>query len=298
MMAIHTWAALMLIALLLPCRSSAQIINEIMFDPLDVDGDNGAEYVELLNADSAAIDIGGWKLYDAGRTPQITLPSNLSILPNGYLLIACDSSIYSRFPWLKDSTNVVLANRSSLSLNSGSDQVRLCDRAGSTVDSVAYSESWHWRELDDAHGISLERISANAPSNDRHNWSSSVATPGGTPGAINSRSITPGTSESLLSTTPRTISPDGDGFEDFIRIGYRLPLIAAHIVITIFDRRGQPVCTIAENEPTGDTGERIWNGTDNHGIPLRPGLYIVRLEAYGDEGSVGANTVVIVARRW
>jgi phosphatidylserine/phosphatidylglycerophosphate/cardiolipin synthase-like enzyme len=68
------------------------MVNELYVDPLS-SGD-GAEFVELFNPGSTAVDIGGWRLQDK---PSYSLniwefPAETSIPPEGFLVIAKDGS--------------------------------------------------------------------------------------------------------------------------------------------------------------------------------------------------------------
>ncbi|MDB5032932.1 MAG: hypothetical protein JWQ98_173 [Chlorobi bacterium] len=275
-------------------------ISEIMFDPLPVGGASGAEYIEVRNLNAGPLSIAGWTIHDGSSgtkgTIAITAPP---IVAGACALFASDSGIYARFPFLRDSANVVIVGVSGFSLNSDGDDLVLRNAAGITVDSVHYEAGWHRREIGDTKGIALERISMAGPSNDSRNWSSSPAPLGGTPGARNALEIAPVVTDATLTAEPPTVSPDGDGFQDFTRISYSLPSSDARIVATAYDRYGRPVRRIANNELAAVSGELIWDGRDDIGRPLDPGIYIVRIEAYDDGGAglFAAQATVIVARR-
>jgi len=286
---------------LVVCTAVARdvVISEIMFDPIAVDGTTTTEYIELYNPTDSAVSIDGWKVYDGTGKAQATLPSSApTIAPQGFMVIAGDSTLYLRFPWLRDSSNVVLIGKSGFSLNADGDDVVLRTPTGTTVDSVSYLDDWHWSELSDTKGVSLERISATAASNDDRNWSSSLAAAGGTPGAPNSRSIPVTVTDARLDILPATLSPDEDGFEDVVRISYRLPAATSRILVTVYDRIGRFVRRIADNEPSGPEGELIWDGYGQDARPLEPGIYIVRIEAYDDGGAglMTAQRSVVIAR--
>ncbi len=279
--------------------STAQVvINEFMFDPVTLDEESSAEYVELLNTGPAAVAVAGWKLFDRSERAQATIPTTVRPLqPGAYLVIASDSTIYRIFPALRDSSNVVVINRASFSLNLAGDEVRIRDADGKLIDSVAYISGWHWSELAGTRGIALERISWSAASTDARNWSSCVAPTGGTPGAVNSRSLGMRQSHATLAATPDIISPDSDGHDDFCRISWQIPRSASLVTITIYDRHGRLMTSILDHQPAPAEGETIWNGTNERGEPLPPGIYLLLLEAYDGSGAemVVAKGKVIVA---
>lgn len=279
--------------------SSGQIVvNEIMFDPATIGEESGAEYVELLNIGPSAVEVAGWKLFDRSDRAQATIPASTPpILPGEYLVIASDSTIYTRFPALRDAANVVTIGKSSFSLNLDDDEVRIQDGSGETIDSINYFSDWHWSELAGTRGISLERISSSGSSADARNWSSCVASSGGTPGAGNSRSLGVRQSDATLAAIPDILSPDNDGRDDFCRISWRIPRSASIITITLHDRHGRLMTRIVDNEPAPSEGETIWNGLNQRGEALPPGIYLLLLEAYdgSGEGVIAAKTKIIIA---
>lgn len=68
------------------------VINEVSaanWDLINLGGEF-EDWVELYNAGGAAVDMGGWHLSDDDADPaKWTIPTGLSILPGGHLLIAC-----------------------------------------------------------------------------------------------------------------------------------------------------------------------------------------------------------------
>lgn len=276
------------------------VINEIMFDPLPAGDLSGAEYVELHNLNNRPVTLDGWTIIDGTGKPQATVPSGAHVLQaNGYIALVSDTTIYARFPALRDSPNVVILHRPSLGLNSDEDDVVLRNVRGATVDSVHYKSSWHRSTLGETRGFSLERISVASGSNDERNWSTSAAPLGGTPGERNSLEITPTTSDAELTVAPATVSPDGDGFEDFTRASWKLPTNTARITAIVYDRNGRVVRRLANNEPAAAEGEIIWDGLNDEGRTPGIGPYIIRVEAYDDAGGgvSAAQAVVVVAKK-
>lgn len=287
---------LLLLAMTIPLQAQI-VINEVMFDPATVGNRTGAEYVELCNSDSVAIDPSRWQIVDGTGNPQATLPAALPLIqPQGFLLVASDTSIYDRFPWLRDSANVVVIGKASFSLNNDEDDVILLDAQGTPLDRLHYSDSWHRRDLGSTRGISLERISLSGPTRDERNWSSSPAREGGTPAALNAITIPVVVPEALLLIDPLVVSPDGDGFQDFTRISFKLPSAFARVAITIYDRQGRAVRHLVGNELAPAQGEFIWDGGDDSGRRLQIGVYIVRIEVWDDHATqtAGTQTYVVV----
>jgi hypothetical protein len=177
--------------------------------------------------------------------------------------------------------------------------VVISDLVGTVIDSVHYFPSWHNPDITDVTGISLERINPNLSSNDRRNWSSCVEKIGGTPGRQNSVFTTTIAPRTTLSVSPNPFSPDGDGFEDFTVISYRLSSQIARVNVRIFDSLGRLVRTLANYDPSASTGQIIWDGLDDDKRRLRMGIYIVLLEAIDSAGGTieSAKAAAVVAGR-
>jgi hypothetical protein len=276
------------------------IVNEIMYEPLP----HKAEYIELYNRSNDTIDIAQWKISSARDTNNTSTKFVLSfnplfLFPKQYFVLASDSSFVAQFPKFDTTVSkLLIANKSSLSLNNDEDDVVLLDLTNAAIDSVHYSYKWHNTELLSTQGHSLERINPNVSANDKRNWSSS--TNNGTPGKQNTiaiiSKIPSGTS---LSFSPNPFSPDGDGFEDFTNVQYEIPATVASIRIRIFDVKGRMVRELAHNEPSGAAGEIIWDGKDDEGKTVRIGMYVVFLEALDNVGSnvyTGKSVLVVAAK--
>jgi hypothetical protein len=180
--------------------------------------------------------------------------------------------------------------------------VRLIDNTGGTVDSVRYSPDWHNPFFSDTRGISLERINPNMESNDKRNWSSSTnRIYGGTPAKKNSvfASSLNGNATTSVDVNPNPFSPDSDGRDDFCVIRYTLNSNTNRIRMRIYDVLGRLVRTLANSEPSGSSGEIVWDGLGENRESLRIGIYIILLEAL-DANSTSTQTLkktVVLARR-
>jgi hypothetical protein len=281
----------------------ALIINEIMYAPLT----GQAEWIELYNPDSFPVHMSDWTLSDmkdaTGKANVFSIAgSRTEIQAGGYAVLSSDSTIFSQFPSLQnlqEGSTVIILNRAGLSLNNEGDDVIISDLAGTVIDSVHYFPTWHNPDITDVTGISLERINPNLSSNDRRNWSSCVEKIGGTPGRQNSIFTTTIAPRTTLSVSPNPFSPDGDGFEDFTVISYRLSSQIARVNIRIFDSLGRLVRTAANYDPSASTGQIIWDGLDDNKRRLRMGIYVVLLEAIDSSGGTieSAKAAAVVAGR-
>ena len=272
------------------------VINEIMYEPLT----GKSEFVELMNRSADTVDLDGWQMMDqpntsGSRTIVFLAQYSLRIPPGEYFIIAGDSSVLTDYMSLNGHT-VVIHNSLSLS-NSGEDLV-IADLTGALIDSVRYSPRWHLSNISTA-GRSLERIDPAGSSTDGRNWSTSVAKAGAPPSAQNSIRISSQKQSSSLSLLPNPFSPDNDGHEDFLSIGYSLPAASATIRVRIYDVTGRLVRRLAVNETSPSTGSIIWNGLDDDGHRVRIGMYIILFEAFDNFGGTvkTMKDVAVVAKR-
>lgn len=282
-----------------PPLDTGLVINEVMNDPKVIGTTTTAEYVEVFNPLDRTVDMAGWRLYDATAKPMATLPSTPQPVPPGaYAVIASDTTIYQAFPQV-DSAKVIVIGKQSFSLNVDADQVVLRNSRGVTIDSLHYWSDWWGPDVNGTQGVSLERVSPTGGANQRENWSGSVSLTGGTPGEVNSRSLSATAPDGLLSAIPETISPDGDNRDDFTLLAYQLPMAASRIVLQVYDRLGRPVVRLLNNIPSPAKSEVLWNGMGEDRLPVPQGMYVVRLEAYDASGGTvaTAQATVVVARK-
>ena len=256
------------------------IINEIMYDPLS----NKSEWVELFNATGQTLNLKGWKYKEASSS--VTLSAvDLYFNPGDYFILAHDSTVYDIFDYLKSpKSNQTVKISTGISLNNTGENLTITDSLNNIIDAVYYDPGWNNPEITDAKGISLERINPSLNSNDRSNWSSSADLNGGTPGLRNSIFTVNKISGSNVVISPNPFSPDGDGFEDFTIIKYKMNVSFAQMRVKVFDVKGRFVTELLNNQISGSEGNIIFNGYGSDDLKLRIGIYILLIEAIDPSG--------------
>jgi hypothetical protein len=73
-------------------------------------------------------------------------------------------------------------------------------------------------------------------------------------------------------------------FNPVTRIRYRLPQ-AAHVVVRVFNVRGQHVRSLVDEHQEAGEHRVVWNGRDAAGMPVPSGTYVYRIEAAGKSAS-------------
>ena len=271
------------------------VINEIMYDPLT----NESEWIEIYNASGQTVNLKNWKYKESSTT--ITLSStDLIMNPGDYFILAHDTSILNNFGYLRNlQSNQYIKFSSSMSLTNTGETITITDSLNNTIDAVTYDPDWNNPNLPDTKGISLERINPGFASNDRSNWSSCAKPVGGTPGLVNSIYTQNIVSSSTVTISPNPFSPDGDGYEDFALIKYKLNVPFAQMRVKVYDIKGRLVKTLANNSVTGSEGTIIFNGFDDSNQKLRIGIYILLIEAVDDAGGTVDNikTPIVIASK-
>lgn len=290
-------------------ESSQVIVNEILYQPIQSATDflpDQPDWIELYNRSSTAIDVAGWTLSNAsnerGEFETYFFATNDDVdyvlQPGDYAVVSPDRA------GVRDSTRLVIyyrnlppnaklffvTTRSTFSNSTSGGLIWLRDNTGNTVDSVRYAPDWHSPFLASTRGITLERINPNFPSNDPRSWTSSTKRElGGTPALRNSVFAESFADENLseLDVRPNPFSPDADGREDNCVIAYSLKGNVNRVRIRIFDVKGRLVRTLVNSEPSGSSGQVVWDGFGENRERLRIGIYIILLE------SLNANSATI-----
>jgi CotH protein/lamin tail-like protein/thrombospondin type 3 repeat protein len=140
----------------------AVAINEIHYHPFN-DQDAAEEYVELTNTTSQTIDLHGY-CFANGITFCFDAPTPL---PPGEFIVVCRNQAQIRSAFgISNTAGDYLGE-----LSNDGERLTLVDPAGGLVDSVKYRDSGDWPVAADGLGSSLEKIKADAPSDDPASWS-------------------------------------------------------------------------------------------------------------------------------
>ena len=161
------------------------VINEIMYLPLS--GDTDAEYVELYNKGTNAINLGGWK-FVAGI--NFTFPTNAVIQPDGYVVVAKNKttllSLYTNLDPAITYGNFggTLANRGErlalakpdVAIHTNNLGVVVTNYNNVVVDEVTYRTGGRWGKWSHGGGSSLELINPRSNHRLADNWADSDET--------------------------------------------------------------------------------------------------------------------------
>ena len=152
-------------------------INELMYDPIT--GNAADQYLELYNQGTNVLNLGAWRM-TAGVS--FTFPSNTTLPPGGYLVVASDlANLWSKYPNL-NATNSVGNWGGKLSHNGERVALAMPQSAYGTntiyvvQDEVTYGVGGRWGAWSAGGGSSLELIDPHANHRLAANWADSDET--------------------------------------------------------------------------------------------------------------------------
>ena len=279
------------------CVAGPAVVSEFAYR------DAGAgEWVEIWFRD-AIEDLGALSLADEASTPRSVDrgPMPRAIEAGTTIVIAQDpAALRARFA-LAESLVLGLVGGWP-SLNDGSsagsgqaDRVRVLVNALPS-DAVPYSGDRS------ARGGSVERLSMGLPSASPGSWSETIDAAGGTPGRTNSvRAPERGEARGrgLLVTSARVIRARAGSVAD--RAGspavFRVTeeALGRRLTVRVHDLLGRPLRTLVEGQRFDSDAAFVWDGRDERGEAVPPGLYVVRAEALPDDAGAARSSSVLLA---
>jgi hypothetical protein len=271
-------------------------INEILFNP----SKDGYDYVELYNYGTDTIDLQTVMIanrnvtHDLASLRALTKTSRM-LAPDAYVVLTANEK------WLRlnyrvppEAQVLVIAQLPSFPDDEG--EVIICSAADSSViDEVDYLEKWHSPMLADVSGVALERINYGAKGNDKNNWMSASSASGyGTPGAQNSQFRADLLAEGEVVVSPKIVSPDNDGWNDFavVRVQVKEPGYVANTFV--YDVSGRRVRYLLKNVLLGTNSQFVWDGCDDNAQRLAKGAYIICTEVFNLQGKTKKFKAVVV----
>jgi hypothetical protein len=266
------------------------IINEILFNPPP----NGVDFVEIYNKSDKFINLQNWVIANATTDRIITTEMRI-MPPQSYLVLTPDAvRLKQQYSRAIDSL-VQVVNLPSYNDRDGS--VRLLTPQGLLMDRLDYEERWHFPLLERKEGVSLERISFNAPTQDRNNWFSAAAPFFGTPTFLNSQSerqSSLATLKECFRIENQVFTPDGDGFQDFMLLHLDCAATGGVATIKIFDAAGRLMKTLLNQQTVAPGMFLSWDGTTDDGTKARIGPYLLMIELFDLDGNIKREQLKVV----
>lgn len=270
------------------------VLNELLFNPKT----GGVDFVEVFNNSEKYFQLQNWKV--ARRTDELeskTIGTSYLLAPQSYLAITTDTLIVkTQYPLGSRKKLLEVASLPTMSNESGI--VVLLNEKDTIMDEFEYDEDMHLSLLESMDGVSLERISTTATTQDANNWSSASSAVGfATPGYANSQSYDIRPATATLEVAPKVFVPGSasSAYESFTTINYQLDKSGQFANVTIYNQNGISVAKLAQGQTLSTNGFFRWDGTNAAGERVRLGYYIVLFEIYDGAGhqQVLKETVVV-----
>ncbi len=262
------------------------LINEILFNPRP----SGYDFVELINNSQKIFSIHDLRLAESDEQDKITKLFELS--GKNILIFPGDLTVFTRSEDNIDTEYFcpvpehLYQTESFPSMPDKKGTVTLTTYNGKIIDRLHYDASMHFPLLNDKSGISLERISPDMETDDPDNWSSASADYGyATPTGTNSQfKEVKDTELNGFSIEEESFTPDGDGYSDRLMIDYSFDQSETVANVTVYNSKGIPVKQLANNRLLGTKGFITWDGTNDEGKFVPPGIYLILATTYNLSG--------------
>lgn len=265
------------------------VLNELLFNPLT----GGADYMEIYNQSHKIIDLSTLHIGevnsadgDSVTNANEAAPECVLLLPQSYICLTKDKQFQlDTYDPIDPDAILEISDFPSYDDSEGEAIVYVPDypNVGDTLvlDRFYYLDDYQFPNLDDDDGVSLERLSFSAETQNPDNWHSAASTVNyGTPGYQNSELLDPNPGDGSVTVNPETFSPDQDGTDDVLSINYDFDEAGWNARVTVFDPHGRKVRRLRENFllPT-EAGNLTWDGIDDNGKKAPIGVYVILFEA-------------------
>lgn len=257
------------------------LINEVLFNPYT----GGSDFVELYNKSDKILDLSAVLIGEFEEVSSIIDDAEVIstaqrlLLPGEYVAVTENKAFLDSVYQPIDS-DAIYETADMVAFPNTGGNVIVFSNTGITLDTLKFLDDWHFPNLDDDDGVSLERHNFNRPTQDEDNWHSAASTVRyATPGYENSQILVAGAAEDEVWLDPVTFSPDQQAPDDVLGINYDFKT-GMNFRITIFDNKGRLVRLLKQNTLSGvEAGSFTWDGTNDDGHKVDVGIYIVLVEA-------------------
>ena len=260
-------------------------ITEILFEPES----NYPEYLELYNNSSEIFDLSDMILTSTDLEENterwsLSFDSTLYLLPNQYYILTSNATV------LQENYETIEENIIEISLpplKNESDWLKLITHDSLLIDEVIYNTSYHSNLFTSSErkGKALERIDIEASGLFANNWfTSSAQNNFGSPTIMNSQHNSSLINTQDISFNRLNVSPDGDGFEDFILLNLINQEVGTVLNISLYNLEGVFEQKLIHNEIVG-VSERIKIDFSKDGFNPNMGIHILIIELNSLDGS-------------
>lgn len=262
------------------------VINEVLFNPQA----GGEDFVEIYNRSERAIPLqdiilASWDATNARLRTACRISDTATLAPHDYCVVTRDTALTRRYTvFYPEKVIYPLSAMPTFANAEGTVIIALKD--STIIDRLDYTEKMHNTFLNNAKGVSLERRSFDAPTQEASNWHSAAKSAGyGTPTYKNSQSYDFLYNEGDITVDPTVFSPDADGYNDVANISYQFENCDYTGNIFIYDAQGRLVRRLERNAILGCHGVFSWDGTNEAKARCQIGNYVVYMEVFDTKGN-------------
>lgn len=275
------------------------VINEVLTYPRD----GGVPFVEVYNRSDKVLDLKNLRLSTRKNDGSLDTGKRVAadgwqLFPGGYAFLCKDvETVCSQYVCAEE-CGIRMDAFPAYAQSQG--RVVLLEKAR-IIDELAYQESMHYPLLVSTEGVSLERLHPDVSTQDASHWCSAASVSGyATPGLQNScHSDFRPDERKVLQLENKVFSPDGDGYEDVLKVYYSLPEAECRASAWIYRLDGMPVRQLLKNELMAAQGMFSWDGMLDNGRTAPAGAYLLVFEYFTTGGKVERLRLALtVARVW
>lgn len=261
------------------------VINEVLFDP---PGSDDADFVEIYNRSEKIIDLKKVKIGSGGgdlpEKAVVVYGKGYQLFPGKLAAVGKNVRLTAEH-YLPPPGSVLLPCDSLPAYANAEGVVHITDLSLQRLDKFYYDEKMHYSMMSSTDGVSLERVHYDGETQDANNWKSAAANVHfATPGYENSQSAEKLSANDVVEIVPKVFSPDNDGFDDFTEIVLHFDDYENRVTVEICDLNSFLIKTIANNEMAGTEVRYLWDGTDDDGRSIPPGMYVVKVSYWNLSG--------------
>ncbi|MEZ4910747.1 MAG: lamin tail domain-containing protein [Saprospiraceae bacterium] len=261
------------------------LISEVLSDPYT----GGKDFLELYNNSTKFLTLDGLVIRNSQKNESKVITSKSILYPGEYIAVTEDTLHLKDTYKPNEEARFLETDLPSFNIDAANFSIiSTIENKSITLDSFDYSQELHYILLDNTKGVSLEKINLFGQTNDANNWHSAAANVlFATPGYKNSNDKTSsvGVNE-VFSPDITSISPNGDGFEDFVSFNYNLSKSGFLATMKLYDPEGSFIGDIQNNTLLGTSGFIKWDGTIMDFDRLRTGIYVVFSRFFHPDGDV------------
>jgi hypothetical protein len=266
------------------------LISEILFNPTTT----GADFVEVYNNTDKVLNLNGLIIANLSNEKEEVVEDDILLEPRSLLAFTTDVDyLVTHYP---SADEKFIVKNVLPPFNNDEGNVAILSTWGdrrTILDALDYTEDWHLRVLDDVNGVSLERRSYIATTQEADNWSSASEEAGfATPGAPNSNRTV--NSQQQTTLLHKSFSPNHDGDRDEAIVQYILDLPGYLLTADIFTSEGYHIRSLAKNKLINVSGNISWDGTNDNGVLMNTGIYIFFLEFLNESGNSFSRKITTV----